>query len=77
MDWPAKSPDLNPIEHAWDILQRRISNRQNQPNSLQELADALVDEWSRISQVEFQTLIRIFQNRCRKVIRARGGPTRY
>ena len=77
MDWPAKSPDLNPIEHAWDILQRRISNRQNQPNSLQELADALVDEWSRISQVEFQTLIRIFQNRCRKVIRARGGHTRY
>ena len=49
----------------------------NQPNSLQELADALVDEWSRISQVEFQTLIRIFQNRCRKVIRARGGHTRY
>jgi hypothetical protein len=44
---------LNLIEHAWDILQRRISNRQNQPNSLQELADALVDEWSRIPQVEF------------------------
>jgi hypothetical protein len=28
IDWPAKSPDLNPIEHAWDILQRQISNRQ-------------------------------------------------
>jgi hypothetical protein len=68
MDWSTKSPNLNPIEHAWDILQHRISNRINQPNSLQELADALVDEWSRISQVEFQTLIRIFQNRCRKVI---------
>jgi transposase len=77
MDWPAKSPDLNPIEHAWDILQRRISNRQNQPNSLQELADALVDEWSRIPQVEFQTLIRSFQNRCGEVIRARGGHARY
>jgi hypothetical protein len=38
---------------------------------------SLVDEWSRISQVEFQTLIRIFQNRCRKIIRARGGHTRY
>jgi transposase len=53
MDWPANSPDLNLIEHAWDILHRRISNRQNQPNSLQELADALVDEWSRIPQIEF------------------------
>jgi hypothetical protein len=70
MDWPANSPDLNLIEHAWDILQCRISNRQNQPNSLQELADTLVDEWSRIPQVEFQTLIRSFPNRCREVIRA-------
>jgi transposase len=77
MDWPEKSPDLSPIEHAWDILQRRISNRQNQPNSLQELVDAPLDEWSRIPQVEFQTLIRSFQNRWREVIRARGGHTRY
>ena len=24
MDWPARSPDLNPIDHAWDMLQRKI-----------------------------------------------------
>lgn len=77
MDWPAKSPDLNPIEHAWDILQRRISNRQNPPNILQELADALVQEWSAIPQADFRRLIGSFPNRCREVIRARGGHTRY
>ncbi|CAJ0948662.1 unnamed protein product [Ranitomeya imitator] len=24
MDWPARSPDLNPIEHIWDIMSRTI-----------------------------------------------------
>ena len=37
MDWPARSPDLNPIEHAWDILQRAISARPVQSRTLQEL----------------------------------------
>ncbi|GFX94806.1 cubilin [Trichonephila clavipes] len=27
MDWPAYSPDLNPIEHEWDMLGRRIAAR--------------------------------------------------
>ncbi|GFU36793.1 DDE_3 domain-containing protein [Trichonephila clavipes] len=27
MDWPASSPDLNPIEHVWDMLGRRIAAR--------------------------------------------------
>ncbi|GFU72062.1 transposable element Tcb1 transposase [Trichonephila clavipes] len=31
MDWPAYSPDLNPTEHVWNILGRRISTRQPLP----------------------------------------------
>ncbi|GFU12905.1 uncharacterized protein TNCV_3574331 [Trichonephila clavipes] len=27
MDWPARSPDLNPIEHVWDFLGRRLAAR--------------------------------------------------
>ncbi|GFX00436.1 transposable element Tcb1 transposase [Trichonephila clavipes] len=50
MDWPAYSPDLNPIEHVWVMLGRRIAARQSPPTSLPELRRALLDEWCNISQ---------------------------
>ncbi|GFW60548.1 DDE_3 domain-containing protein [Trichonephila clavipes] len=31
MEWPACSPDLNPIEHIWDMLGRRIAARPRPP----------------------------------------------
>uniref|UniRef100_A0A674CL91 Transposase Tc1-like domain-containing protein n=1 Tax=Salmo trutta TaxID=8032 RepID=A0A674CL91_SALTR len=45
MDWPARSPDLNPIEHIWDIMSRSIHQRHVAPQTVQELADALVQVW--------------------------------
>ena len=77
MDWPARSPDINPIEHAWDMLQRRISARFPKPDTRQELANALKEEWKNIPHGEIQTLVLSFNNRCREVIRARGGHNYY
>ncbi|GFY23610.1 transposable element Tcb1 transposase [Trichonephila clavipes] len=34
MDWPAYSPDFNPIEHVWNMLDRRITALQNSPSCL-------------------------------------------
>ncbi|GFX83391.1 transposable element Tcb2 transposase [Trichonephila clavipes] len=48
MDWPAYSPDLNPIEHVWDMLGRRIAARQLPPTCLPEFRSALLDEWCNI-----------------------------
>ncbi|GFX03166.1 DDE_3 domain-containing protein [Trichonephila clavipes] len=44
MDWPPYSPSLNPIEHVWDLLCRRIAARQPPPTCLLELRRALLDE---------------------------------
>ena len=49
LPWPAKIPDLNPIEHMWDNLDRRVRRRQNRPRNLQELENALIQEWNNIS----------------------------
>ncbi|GFT94672.1 transposable element Tcb1 transposase [Trichonephila clavipes] len=41
MDWPARSPDLNPIEHVWDFLGRRLAARTLPPVTIRELRLAL------------------------------------
>ncbi|KAI3359195.1 hypothetical protein L3Q82_002724 [Scortum barcoo] len=58
MDWPARSPDLNPIEHIWDIMSRSIHQRHVAPQTVQELADALVQVWEEIPQETIRHLIR-------------------
>ncbi|GFW03029.1 DDE_3 domain-containing protein [Trichonephila clavipes] len=47
MDWPAYSPDMNPIEHVWDMLGRRIAARQHPPSHLSTgTSEGIVlDEW--------------------------------
>ena len=44
MEWPAYSPDLNPIEHAWDVLGRAITSREELPTTREELALVLMEE---------------------------------
>ena len=77
MAWPSLSPDMNPIEHVWDELGRRVRNCVNAPQTLQALEHALVDEWRRIPVQIFTRLLRSMRRRCRAVYQAQGGHTRY
>jgi transposase len=77
LPWPALSPDLSPIEHLWDELGRRVCHRQNPPETLQELHDALVHECNNIPQAFIQRLIGSMRRKCEAVVAARGGHTRY
>ncbi|GFV52807.1 transposable element Tcb1 transposase [Trichonephila clavipes] len=64
MDWPAYSSDLNPIEHVWDMLGRRIAARQPSSTCLPELRMALLDEWCNIPQGQIDNLILSMPRRC-------------
>ena len=77
MDWPARSPDMNPIEHVWDMLGRALASRQRQPVTLDELQAALEDEWRRLPQDRVRRLIASMPRRCRSLIEAHGHHTRY
>ena len=35
INWPARSPDLNPIEHIWDMLGRSLKKRSLAPVNLE------------------------------------------
>ncbi|CAJ0941051.1 unnamed protein product [Ranitomeya imitator] len=64
MDWPARSPGLNPIEHIWDIMSHTIHQRHIAPQTVQELVDALVQVWAEIPQETIRRLIRSMPRRC-------------
>ena len=71
------SPNLNPLEHGWDQLKRRLQARARQPRDLPELRVAVVEEWNELPQNNFNRLVRSMRRRCQVVIDARGGNTRY
>ena len=77
LPWPSKSPDLNPIEHLWDVLDRRVRQRNPAPQTLQQLAIALEAEWTAIPQQQIQRLIRSMPRWCRAVLDSNGGHNRY
>lgn len=77
MNWPARSPDLNPIEHVWDNLKRAVYARNPSPTTVAALRTALSEEWDNIPQDLLKTLIKSMRNRLESVIRARGGNTPY
>ena len=77
LPWPAQSPDLNPIEHLWDELERRVRRRIPLPTSEAELFSFLEEEWYNLDESVYQNLINSMPNRILAVKKARGNPTKY
>lgn len=70
--WSARSPDLNPIETLWAIVQRSVSLRG--PRDRDELIKFVVDEWEKIPQSTIDALVTSYEARCKECVR-RGGAT--
>lgn len=76
-NWPSQSPDLNPIEHLWDELDRKVRKRPQHPRNALELEIALQEEWAKIPSTFYKKLVESMPNRIEECIYRNGWPTSY
>ena len=77
LEWPAQSPDLNPIEHLWRHLKRQLAAYETEPTSIHELWERVQDEWEKIPKQDCTNLIESMSRRIAAVLKAKGGYTKY
>ena len=76
LNHPPMSPDLNPIEHVWDMLGRRLRRDYPRLQNFRQLTQALLQTWRGIPQRDIQRCINM-RDRLESVISNRGGNTRF
>ncbi|GBN05549.1 hypothetical protein AVEN_148409-1 [Araneus ventricosus] len=77
MEWPAQSPDLNPINLNPDYLGRQVAALSPPPRSLDELEQGLLRVWFSFPISVSDNLIDSMESRCRRCIQIKGGHIPY
>jgi transposase len=71
MSWPSQSPDVNPIEHLWAYLKKKI--RQRKSKNIEELKKIIKEEWEQISPDFCKKLVFSMPKRAKELYEAKGN----
>lgn len=77
MDWPSRSPDLNPMENLWGIMVQAVYGGGRQYKKVDALKEALLAAWDAIPQATLDKLIDSMNSRFLQCIEREGGKTKY
>ncbi len=69
------SPDLNPIEHMWSILKRKVEK--HHVFNIQQLRDVIMEEWKRMPATTAAALVNSISRRIKAVLDNNCAPTTY
>lgn len=72
---PPQSPDFNPQENLWHLLQSRVEK--TWCRNLEVLKKKIRNEWNKIEKSTLENLVNSIPRRMKACIRAKGGPTKY
>ena len=77
LDWLAQSPDLNPIEHLWNEMDRCLRRLETPVRTQDQVQDAIQKIWVELGADVCKKLVDTMPTRINDVIRANGGYTRW
>ncbi|GFV40702.1 transposable element Tcb2 transposase [Trichonephila clavipes] len=75
--WPARSPDLNPIENVGNALGRQVAGRNYPPTNKNTLIRALTEEWNKLPQQLLDNVVQSMVRRVECCITFHGGHIPY
>ncbi|GFY03384.1 transposable element Tcb1 transposase [Trichonephila clavipes] len=74
--WPARSPDVNPIENVWDALGRQVAGRNYPPTNKKTLIRVFTEEWDKLPQQLLDNVVQSMVRRVECCITLHGGHIR-
>lgn len=77
IDWPAHSPDMNPIENLWGILARDVYKNGRQFENVEQLKMQILHSWTSIKHETLRKLVNSMRDRLFALINANGNKTKY
>ena len=80
LNWPPKSPDLNPIENVWTLMQHRLNkhfDESGEPSNANELFSLIERVWNGIGVETLKSLYASMTKRVQGVIDSEGQRTKY